>query len=96
MELKFVSSKDIGASREVFKLYLYGIEMTIRKAELEQSLSSNCTFMELKCRRPSEPLMDKMFKLYLYGIEIWEKWKAEPKVEGSNCTFMELKWWWLR
>ena len=47
MELKFLSLCIIKNHR-AFKLYLYGIEISVGRGSAAPSWRSNCTFMELK------------------------------------------------
>ena len=48
MELKYIKFNKVVAKNNLFKLYLYGIEITKTDPTAFVPAGSNCTFMELK------------------------------------------------
>ena len=92
MELKLAKKLQQLSTLSVFKLYLYGIEITY-----VQIIVIRITMFKLYLYGIEIGEMDMIrknlikFKLYLYGIEILIILTVFCLLLSSNCTFMELK-----
>ena len=91
MELKYAILLQ-GKIPQGFKLYLYGIEISLHEDGLSCPACSNCTFMELKCYIK----IVLIFAFESSNCTFMElKWRKGSRILFgnlcSNCTFMELK-----
>ena len=69
----------------MFKLYLYGIEMAIKTTIAIFLACSNCTFMELKCRRRKPNLGSMEVQI----VPLWN-WNMETHWIGGAIIQFKL------
>ena len=76
---------------DLFKLYLYGIEILVRNYNIKQLTVQIVPLWNWNVIIALNDVDVAAFKLYLYGIEIRMAAAMRAKTNSSNCTFMELK-----